>query len=434
VRARIRPAFALPLVLAAIARAEPSADPAPDLSPPVATADRLLAGTASAAEAARAWLREHLSNQAVSGYASGATAAVTDRFERALDDARAAHDRSMGVFLFDPARDPDHPWRRPADAGAVPARLVLLIHGLDEGGTVWSDLAPALHAAGHAVARFNYPNDQPIAASADALAIDLRALESNGVRRVDFVGHSMGGLVARDLLTRPGHYAGLADAHDGLPDVGRLVMLGTPNRGAPLAPLRAAMEVRDQFVRWLESDDKAASHLLGFMVDGEGEAGADLTPGSPFLADLNARPAPRGVDITIILARVGDTGRSALTAALDSAFVRSVVGESRADAWKAGAGGVFEDLGDGVVPEASARLPGVPDTVVVGANHRSMICSLRPVAAVRDALRLDPSVPPALPIVLDRLSREPGATPPDPGPPADPAPAPADTPADTPSS
>ena len=52
-------------------------------------------------------------------------------------------------------------------------------------------------------------------------------------------------------------------------------------------------------------------------------------------------------------------------------------------------------IGDGVVSIESARLPGVDDTVVVEANHLSMIVNL---------LRSD-STPPAIPIVLERLAR-----------------------------
>jgi hypothetical protein len=57
---------------------------------------------------------------------------------------------------------------------------------------------------------------------------------------------------------------------------------------------------------------------------------------------------------------------------------------------------VVSGLGDGLVPIESARIESVADTVVVEANHVSMIVNLVP----------SDSLPPAIPIVLERLSRE----------------------------
>ena len=48
-------------------------------------------------------------------------------------------------------------------------RVVMLVHGLDEPGGIWDQLAPALVADGHTVVRFEYANDQAIAISAGDL-------------------------------------------------------------------------------------------------------------------------------------------------------------------------------------------------------------------------------------------------------------------------
>jgi len=52
------------------------------------------------------------------------------------------------------------------------------------------------------------------------------------------------------------------------------------------------------------------------------------------------------------------------------------------------------DVGDGVVPIKSARLKGVNDFVVVEATHVDIVANVRSGSA---------RVPPAVPIILDRL-------------------------------
>ena len=79
---------------------------------------------------------------------------------------------------FPAAMNPDDVWhglhrRAPASGTAnqppVAALSLVLIHGLDEPGDIWDDLAPALTAAGYAVWEYRYPNDQGIDRSADWL-------------------------------------------------------------------------------------------------------------------------------------------------------------------------------------------------------------------------------------------------------------------------
>ena len=130
----------------------------------------------------------------------------------------------------------------PGTLAAGPADLVLLIHGIDEVGPIWDNLAPQLAVRGYAVARFDYPNDQGLADSAALLHDELRSLRARGVVRITLIAHSMGGLIARDVLTSPDAYACRAAGHAGLPDITRLITVGTPNHGSPLARLRAVLE------------------------------------------------------------------------------------------------------------------------------------------------------------------------------------------------
>lgn len=275
-----------------------------------------------------------------------------------------------------------------SDEHPAPSRVVLLIHGLDEPGGIWDALAPALADAGHPVARFDYPNDQPVPESADLFADALRALYAAGVRDVDIVAHSMGGLVTRDVLTRNALERPLGVR------VPLLITLGTPHLGSPWARWQPIAEAREQIQRWAESDTLDPMLLFGWNSDGMGEAGTDLTIGSPFLTDLNSRPHPATTRVACVVAVIPNIP-------LDTPIDR-LPEYARA-------------LGDGVVPADSAAFKHADSVHLVRANHRSMV---RPVelgewlrSAFSDA---PPPTPPAVPIVLEllRSERRPSQTPP----------------------
>lgn len=335
-------------------------------------------------------------------------AAALAKARGALDAAAETAPGPQGVLLLGDLLGGDSlAWIPVGEGGpAVPTRLVVLVHGLDEPGSIWDDLAPALRDAGHKVARFEYPNDQPIAASADLLAESLRDLRSRGVERVDLVCHSMGGLVARDVLTREGVYGGTARGHADLPAVERLILLGTPNHGSPWAAVRLVAEVREHAMRWLDGNAGKPGVLLGGMRDGDGEAGRDLRPGSGYLEDLNARPLPEGVAITVVVARAAESGDAGLEGLAERAWVRELVGEEVALEAEALAASVSGKLGDGVVSVESARLEGVEDVVEVRGNHRGMVKRLGLIERVREWMGKENEEPPAIGVVLDRLGRE----------------------------
>jgi len=278
---------------------------------------------------------------------------------------------------------------------------VLLIHGLDEPGSIWDQLAPELHNDGHALLRFDYRNDQAIARSTDELGEAMALLRSAGVAELDLVCHSMGGLIARDWLTRENGYR----PHD--LRVRTLITLGTPHHGSPWARLRAVAEVREQVQRWAQSDDMDPSRLLGFLDDGSGGAGADLMPGSSYLLELNARPMPEGVRVICVVGRTDEpaTLPATLCAASARAALHELLGESQARTVLDEADRLGRELGDGVVPVSSAVLQSADEIVYVRANHRSMVRTIELEQAVR-ARQGWPQAPepPAIEIVRDRLS------------------------------
>jgi pimeloyl-ACP methyl ester carboxylesterase len=314
--------------------------------------------------------------------------------------ARPPAGGAFGITFVTDAGD-----RTPLAVGAAAAiesgsRVVVLVHGLDDPGWMWRDVIAALRGAGFAVARMRYPNDGPIAESADLFAFGLLDLRAAGISRIDVVAHSMGGLVARDVLTRRTLYAGDGAGNDRLPAVDRLILCGTPNAGSKLVRLRAISEVKEQITRVFTRE----GDWRGGLGDGAGEAAIDLEPGSEFLRRLNRRGPIAHTEITIIAGRMSPVGQEDLDRVSDA--VRSAARSANAPEWlhrwidnadetaSDALRGAVHGLGDGCVTLDSARLDGVDDFVVVSANHVSMIVNVMP---------SDDETPPAIPIILDRL-------------------------------
>lgn len=102
---------------------------------------------------------------------------------------------------------------------------VILIHGLLQSSRCMVPIGKNLQKAGYQTVEFDYPSTQvTIPEAARNLDKVIRSLE--GVDEINFVVHSMGGLVVR---------AYTKEFED--PRIKRMVMLGTPNQGAELADL-----------------------------------------------------------------------------------------------------------------------------------------------------------------------------------------------------
>ncbi len=189
----------------------------------------------------------------------------------------------------------------PAMSRADPVQPVVLIPGWHGGGASFDTMIPVLEAAGLPVLDFDpgRPGTQALsyAPSGDGQHISYvaghiveeqitAALARAGYRpdsRIDVVGYSMGGLVARFLMEHPGADVDGFSADrgwfgDGTPDVAGdwaeriddLIMLGTPSHGTWLGFVPGTI---GGFGRW-------------------NPTGADMRPGSPFLDRMGgAEPA-----------------------------------------------------------------------------------------------------------------------------------------------
>ncbi len=107
--------------------------------------------------------------------------------------------------------------------------LVILVPGLGRSRASMAGLERSLRKAGYQVAGVDYPSTRrSLADNADGVAELVDSLE--GVDRVSFVTHSLGGLLVRELLSRKAQWRGRIE-------VNAVVMIAPPSRGAAIADI-----------------------------------------------------------------------------------------------------------------------------------------------------------------------------------------------------
>lgn len=104
--------------------------------------------------------------------------------------------------------------------------LILLIHGLGRHAGIMDKPKNALRDAGYAAHSLNYATlFEGVKDHADHFTHLIEHLK--GIKTISFVTHSLGGLVAREILRRNTRWNDIT--------ADRLVMMGTPNQGAEIA-------------------------------------------------------------------------------------------------------------------------------------------------------------------------------------------------------
>lgn len=276
--------------------------------------------------------------------------------EKLSEGTRTGHTLGTGFRALDSYRPND--LKRPT---------VCLVHGLNSSSHSFVHLIPALEREGFGVVVHDYPYNRDLDSTVKDFTRDWKAFRASRGERLPWaiVTHSMGTLPARWYVE--------GEAFDD--DVCDLIMIAPPNHGAAIATAQTMLELIERF-RAVRRDDLALARLN----EGLGEAAVDLTPGSPFLRELNSRPIRKSVRYHIL---AGDRGfidlasRKRIEARI--AFLKRAGGmiggvtrimEGNLDA-------VLDEMtdttGDGCVTVESTKLAGVEDHVVIHSNHVALI-------------------------------------------------------------
>lgn len=288
-----------------------------------------------------------------------------------------------GLFLLEPF-DPDR----------IP---VVFSHGLVSSPLVWREMVNDLWSHPEIRARyqfwfFMYPTGNPFAVSAANLRRELQSLRAlhdpervhPALDRIVLVGHSMGGLVSRLLVTDAGEslWSSISSVPFGeaqiderdrelvervffggrMPEVERVVFIAVPHRGSVIADFGVARFVSGLVrlpVGLVESWGRLAENNPDRIGSGGGRSPRPLTgidslsPNSPFLTTLAELPAAEGVT------------------------VHSIIGRRSGPAEPGGS--------DGVVPYESAHVAFAESELVIAPSDHSV--PMRP-AASREVLRI----------------------------------------------
>jgi pimeloyl-ACP methyl ester carboxylesterase len=215
-------------------------------------------------------------------------------------------------------------------------RVVVLVHGLGRSRASMSKLAEALEAQGWAVLDMGYPSTRrSLQEHAAQLGGLLDHLAADGASQVDFVTHSLGGIVVRSALARNDRWREQLK-------MGRLAMLAPPSQGSSFA--------------------QALKDFVPFRMV-MGEVGPQLA-----VDEAGAVPAP-DCRFGVVAAQRGDGG-----------------------GWNP----MLKGADDGVVTVEETKLEGMEDFLLVRGTHTFVMDKPKVVAAVLQYLETgdfgDPSI------------------------------------------
>lgn len=244
--------------------------------------------------------------------------------------------------------------------------LVICIHGFQSHSDAFDEFRQHIRSEGYATAAVSYNPDQSISDSAAQLSQIARQLfdASEVEPRLALVGHSMGGLVAREWTE---------DASLSNQRIAALITIGTPHGGSNWASLPPLLDL-------FTKGDFDANDLVDVILHQPSALGLrDLVPGSEFLQRMSARPSRKDVAYTCIVGTgspVTDDQATRLRAALrrlnrNSSVVRLI--RPRIRPLMESFDEMARGKGDGVVAADRAIIKGQHDVVRIDVSHFGMI-------------------------------------------------------------
>jgi pimeloyl-ACP methyl ester carboxylesterase len=262
---------------------------------------------------------------------------------------------------------------QPYDPNKIP---VVFVHGLQDTPVAWVPMVNALWAdpalrRNYQVCVFNYPSGYPVQYSALLLRRELHALDRTfpDHRPIVLVGHSMGGIISRLMITDSGgdklwrYFFGKSPAQTELspdtkasleealifkprPDVARLIFISTPHRGSVIAE-NPIGRIGSSLIRKSVQYMNAGREILQASVVQEDPTVLKLNrlpnsidtlaPNDPFVKEMNTLPMAKRIPYHSI---IGDRGR-----------------------------GDTPNSSDGVVPYWSSHLDGAESEKIVSSGH-----------------------------------------------------------------
>lgn len=265
----------------------------------------------------------------------------------------------------------------PYDPHRIP---VLMVHGLQSSPLMWRDMVDQLQAdpkiaANYQFWLFYYPSGQPVPFSAKLLRDNLEGLNRHfdpnnhdvPSRNMVAIGHSMGGIICRTLITDIGDRGWKAISNKNfedldlppdkkeqlrkvvffkpMPEVKRVVFICAPLRGAHMADsfigrigkMLVSLPLKILDVQSLLFDANSLFVRSDVRIQGVASSINSLSPNAPVIKALNDSPFVPGVPYHTI---IGDRGR-----------------------------GDTPNSSDGVVDYWSSHLDGAASELIVPSDH-----------------------------------------------------------------
>ncbi|MDB4633994.1 alpha/beta fold hydrolase [Rubripirellula sp.] len=282
----------------------------------------------------------------------------------------------------------DEAWLESADGRP----LVLCLHGLNGTHETFDGLRKNLRSCGYRTAAISYEPHRPIAMLASEVSKEVAAhlASSPQKHQLVIVGHSMGGLIAREWTN---NVALENEAISGL------ITIGTPHQGSAWATLPPLMNL------FAKGEFGVADVNDVILHAPSSPELRDIAPGSAFLDELNARDDRSDVRYTSVIG-IGSPMDATTMAKIQQAFrqlesrdgfIRLI--RPRIEPLLSGFDELVDGRGDGIVAAESAAMGSTSDLVRVDLSHFELV---RPLNGQPESEKADH---PVWQIVSDRVAR-----------------------------